>query len=50
MKYNPKVTSTELTDNLGISRRTLARTIFDLKEQGLIVRQGGNKRGLWMVK
>lgn len=46
---NPRETAREIADDLGISKRTVERTIKALRECGLISRKGG-ARGAWQVK
>lgn len=46
---NPRATAREIADDLGISKRTVERTIKALRECGLISRKGG-ARGAWQVK
>lgn len=49
IKYNNRVTYTELIDNLGLSRMTIFRILSDLKEKGYIKRSGSDRRGSWII-
>lgn len=46
---NPKVTTQEMADSLGIIRRAVAKHIKKLQEQGVIRRVGPDKGGHWEV-
>ena len=49
IKENPKVTTQEMADTLGIIRRTVTKHIKNLREQGVIKRIGPDKGGHWEV-
>ena len=49
IKENPKVTTQEMADTLGIIRRTVTKHIKNLREQGVIKRVGPDKGGHWEV-
>jgi len=44
------ITAKGLVNKLGISEKTVKRAISTLKEKGLIVRVGSDKKGYWSVK
>ena len=44
------ITAKDLVNKLGISEKTVKRAISTLKEKGLIVRVGSDKKGFWSVK
>jgi ATP-dependent DNA helicase RecG len=45
----PASTSKEMADALGISESTVGRAIRSLKAEGLIMREGANKNGVWVI-
>ena len=49
IRVNPNIKTTELTELVNISARTLRRITDKLKEQGIIARTGGRKDGQWVV-
>jgi predicted HTH transcriptional regulator len=49
LKDAPRATYDELVKKLGISRRTIARTIKSLNERGIVKRIGSDKTGYWRV-
>lgn len=46
---NPSVTNKELVDLTGVSIATIKRTMSVLKKKGIIVREGSNRAGIWLV-
>lgn len=50
ISFNPKIKVISLADNIGVSQRSIARIIADLKALNLISRVGGSKHGEWIVK
>ena len=46
---NPRITTRELVDIIGIHERNVARNIKTLQERGLLHRIGGRKEGYWQV-
>lgn len=46
----PQITQTELKTRLGISLSTIKRMIADLKERGVLRREGSNRNGRWVVR
>ena len=49
IKQNPNITTTELADNLKISRRAIAKQIATLKGSNQIRRIGPDKGGHWEI-
>ena len=49
IKANPKITRSELSDELGINPSAIQRHIQKLKKEGVIVRIGGDKGGYWKM-
>ena len=47
---NPGATQLDVANAIGKSRRTVQDTISNLKEKGLLEREGARKNGLWIVK
>ena len=46
---NPRITTRELVDIIGIHERNVARNIKTLQERGILHRIGGRKEGYWQV-
>lgn len=46
---NPQVTQNQLSQLLGVSRRTVQREMTKLSQQGIIRRAGGKPNGRWVV-
>ena len=46
---NPRATVEELAVHLGCSKRTAERTVAELKRNGKLSREGGNRNGTWVV-
>ena len=49
IEKNPKVTSEELAEEVGISSRKIRENIRKLKDEGLMRRIGGRKEGYWEI-
>ena len=49
IKQNSEITTQEMADNLGITRRAVAKSIAKLQEQGVVRRVGADKGGHWEV-
>ena len=49
LKVNPKLTYTELADNIGVSESTIWRMVRELKADGYLKRERGNKHGNWII-
>jgi len=49
MYYNPKVSTTQLSDELGISKTAIDKNLKFLKENGYIKRVGSAKGGVWEI-
>lgn len=49
IKENPDISTKELSQRMNVARRTIARDIAKLKQQGLISRIGPDKGGYWQV-
>ncbi|MCF0105272.1 MAG: winged helix-turn-helix transcriptional regulator [Holdemanella sp.] len=50
IKDKPKITTDELADIIGKSRRTVQGILNELKAEGIIERIGSNKNGSWVIK
>ena len=50
MCENPNITIAELVSELGMSRSGISKQIAKLKADGVIEREGSDKRGYWVVK
>lgn len=46
---NPEMTAEEIAIEVGVTKRTVERTLVSLKKKGLIERIGSNKNGSWAV-
>ena len=44
------MTTTQMAERLGVTKRTILRDIEALKEKGLITRIGSEKTGYWELK
>jgi predicted HTH transcriptional regulator len=49
IKGSPKITLSELSENLGVTKRTILRDVNNLIENGLLKREGSNFGGSWIV-
>ena len=49
MISNPEMTAEEIAIEVGVTKRTIERTLVSLKKKGLIERIGSNKSGSWVV-
>lgn len=49
IRENAHITTQEMADNLGVSRRAVAKTIARLKAEGVIRRVGPDKGGFWEI-
>ncbi|MCM1498733.1 MAG: AAA family ATPase [Clostridium sp.] len=47
---NPTMTQPMLMDILDLSRKQVQKTIKELREQGMLEREGSNRNGTWKVK
>ena len=45
----PEKTAEEIAVDVGVTKRTIERTLVSLKKKGLIERIGSNKSGSWVV-
>ena len=46
---NPEKTAEEMATEVGVTKRTIERTLVNLKKKGLVERIGSNKSGSWSV-
>ncbi len=46
---DPNISLSEEEDRMGISKRTVSRTIASLQGKGIVERQGSKKSGRWKV-
>ncbi len=49
IRRNPNVTTSEMADKIGISRRTIAKMPNKLQAEGVILRVGARKDGHWEI-
>lgn len=50
LEKNPAMTQTKLMEELGFTRKQVQKTIKELQEEGLLIREGSNRKGHWIVK
>ena len=50
MKENSTITQTMLMKELGLSRKQVQSDIKKLQEENVLVREGSNRNGRWIVK
>lgn len=50
MEENPMITQVKLMEELNLTRKQVQKLIKDLREDGLVERQGSNRSGKWVVK
>ncbi|MBR6001434.1 MAG: putative DNA binding domain-containing protein [Bacteroidales bacterium] len=49
IQKNERITIDEIQRHFSVTRRTIARDIVSLKEQGILLRVGSDKTGSWMI-
>ena len=49
IKNNPAITASELAEKLAVNEKTIKRNITELKEKGILYREGSKKTGNWMI-
>lgn len=47
---NPEMTQVQLMEKLNLSRKQVQKEMKELCTQGLLVREGTNRSGRWVVK
>ena len=50
LSENPGYTMPQLSEKLGVSRKTVALGLKSLKENGIIERVGSDRKGYWKIK
>ena len=50
LEENPSITQIKLMEEFDLSRKQIQKIIKDLREDGLVERQGSNRNGKWVVK
>ena len=50
IRKKPEITAADLASMLHCTSRTIQRKIFSLKEKGVIVREGSDRQGKWIIK
>ena len=50
MEENPMITQVKLMEEFSLTRKQVQKLIKDLREDGLVERQGSNRSGKWVVK
>ena len=49
LRENPSLTLAELAFQLNVNEKTIRRDLTLLRQQGLVLREGSDKKGLWRV-
>ncbi|MBQ6503403.1 MAG: putative DNA binding domain-containing protein [Flexilinea sp.] len=49
IKENPKISMANISEQTGLTKRQVERTILTLKSDGIIFRDGPDKGGMWIV-
>ena len=49
LKNNPTLSAKELAALLNKTTRTIERNLKDLREQGVLQREGSDKTGIWKI-
>lgn len=49
IKNNDRITIDEIQGHFTVTRRTIIRDLFSLKEQGILIREGSDKKGSWLI-
>lgn len=49
MIANPNITQVQISQHLGVTKRTVIRMINNLKGKKIITRYGSNRNGYWQV-
>ena len=47
---NPTITQTQLMEEMNLTRKQVQNDMKELQKEGLLVREGTNRRGRWLVK
>ena len=50
LEENPEITQVKLMEEFDLSRKQIQKIIKDLREEGVVERQGSNRSGKWIVK
>jgi Fic family protein len=50
LQRNPRITAKEISDLLDKTTRTIERNLKILREEGIIIREGSDKSGQWIIK
>ena len=49
VKKNPHLTQSQIQREMGISLRSVKRVMSRLQQRGILVSEGNNRRGSWMI-
>jgi len=49
IKANPYITISELREKINVTERTVARYMKELRDVGIVIREGADKGGKWKV-
>ena len=47
---NPTITQTQIMEEMNLTRKQVQKNMKELQEEGVLVREGTNRSGRWMVK
>lgn len=49
LKKNPAITQTQLMEEMNLTRKQVQKDMRELQKEGVLVREGTNRSGRWMV-
>lgn len=47
---NPTITQTQIMEEMNLTRKQVQKNMKELQEEGVLVREGTNRTGRWVVK
>ena len=47
---NPTITQTQIMEEMNLTRKQVQKNMKELQEEGVLVREGTNRSGRWVVK
>lgn len=47
---NPMITQTQLMEEMNLTRKQIQNDMKELQKEGVLVREGTNRKGRWVVK
>ena len=49
VSQNPTITQSQIMEQMNLTRKQVQRDMKELQEEGVLVRQGTNRSGYWLV-